>query len=209
MSSDDEATEDNRAGRDSFVSFAVGDATEVDDATEENRAGRDSYVSFAMDDATEENRAGRDSYISFAIDGDDIVDYLDVNEESRESSQGSEGSEGSHDEGEDRLGPMEGEVQEPRVLPNQAEMAKQNSKKRLSIVTDIETGKQGGARGHSAHVSVYRVLMPICSASIRYHFSLLTDIFCSVDYPGNCCQPSEKSEIPSSQTTRRFHGSKR
>lgn len=174
------------------------------EATEENRARRDS--SFAMDDATEENTARVGSYVSFAIDGDDIVEFADANGAGRESSQGSEGS---HDEGEDRLGPMEGEVQEPRILPKQAEMVKQNSHKRVSVVTDIETGKQGGARGHSAHVSLYRALMSRCSASIRDHFSLLNDIFCSVDYSGNCCQPSEKSELPSSQTIRKVHGSKR
>jgi hypothetical protein len=155
MSSDDDATEENRSRMDnSFVSFAM------DEATEENRARRDSFFSFGADDATEENRARVGSFVSFAIDGDDIVEYTDANGENRESSDESEGSEESHDEGEDRLGPMEGEVQE--VLPKQAEMAKENSKKRLSVVTDIETGKQGGARGHSALVSVYRALMPRC-----------------------------------------------
>ena len=151
MSSDDDATEENRARRDSFVSFAM------DGATEENRARVGSFVSFGIDDATEDNRARVGSFASFAIDGDDIVEYTDTNGENIESS---EGSEGSHDEGEDRLGPMGGEVQE--VLPKQAEIAKQNSKKRLSVVTDIETGKQGGARGHSAHVSVYQALIPRC-----------------------------------------------
>ncbi len=146
----DESTEDNRARRDSFVSFAV------DESTEENRARRDSFVSFAMDESTEDNRSRRDSFVSLAIDGDDIVEYSDAHGESRESSQGSQGSQESHDEGEDRLGLMEGEVQEPRVLPKQAELAKKNSKKRLSVVTDIETGKHGGARAHSAQVSVYR-----------------------------------------------------
>jgi hypothetical protein len=173
-----------------------------DESTEEDRARRDSFVSFAMDESTEENRAGRDSFVSFAIDGDDIVEYSDAHGESRESSQGSQES---HDEGEDRLGPMEGEVQEPRVLPQQAEMAKKNSKKRLSGVTDIETGKHGGARAHSAQVSVYRALMSSGSASIQYNCSLYIDPFSSVDYPGNCCQRSEKSELPSYQTIRKFN----
>jgi hypothetical protein len=207
------STEENRARIDSLVAFAM------DDATEANRSRRDSNVSFAIDDATDDNRARIDSFVSRGenrarrdsnfsfVDGDDIVEYTDANGE--KSSQGSEESERSHDEGEDRLGPMEGEVQKPRVLPRQAEIAKQNSKKRLSSVTDIETGKQGGARGHSAHVSVYRALMSRCSASKRYHFSLLIDIFCSLDYPGKRSQSSEKSELPSSPKIRKFHGSKR
>jgi hypothetical protein len=178
MSSDDEASEDNSARGDSFVSFAMDESTEDNrarrEATEESRARMDSFVSFAMDESMEGNRARKDSafsvamdesmednrarddsFISFAVDGDDIVEYTDAQGEgSRESSQGSQRSEESHDEGEDRLGPMEGEVQPPRVLPRQVEIAKKNAKKRLSVATDIETGKHGGARAHSAQVSV-------------------------------------------------------
>jgi hypothetical protein len=214
MSSDDEVTDDNSARAESFVSFALDESTEdnrafvsftMDEATEENRARRDSAFSFAMDESTDDNGVRGDSFISFAVDGDDIVEYTDAQGKGRESSQGSQGSEESHDEGEDRLGPMEGEVQKPRVLPRQAEIAKKNTKKRLSAVTDIETGKHGGARAHSAQVSVFRALMFGDSALIQRHCSLYIDPFLFVDYPGNCCQQSEKSELPSFQKVRRFH----
>jgi hypothetical protein len=161
------------------------------------------------DEATEEDRV-RDSLVSFDVNGDDMVDYPDQLGESRES-MGSQGSQGSHDEGEDRLGPMEGEVQEPRVLPRIADraaaMSKQGSKARLSSGIDIETGKQGGARAHTALVSVYRALLQCIPFFLR-NFSLPLYPFCSVDSLGKSFR-REKSGLPSSQTIRKFHSSKR
>lgn len=158
------------------------------------------------DEAAEQNRRRRDlsSFVSFANDDDDIIEDSDaLGESTRESaeSEGSEGSQESHDEGEDRLGPMEGQVQEARVLPRQAaRMALQNknAKQRLSIGIDIETGKNGGARANSAHVSVYRALVFSGSASIQHHFSLPIKPFCFLGYPASYF----KSGLPSSQNVR-------
>jgi hypothetical protein len=109
------------------------------------------------DEAMEENNVRRDTVVSFNVNGDDRVEYSDA------------GSQGSHDEGEDRLGPMESEVQEPRALPNAAVTTKQGSKKRLSSGNDKETGKNGGAKAHTALVSVHRALVSSVSASRQYH----------------------------------------
>jgi hypothetical protein len=112
------------------------------------------------DEATDENNVQMDTIVSYNVNDEDKVEYSDT------------GSPGSHDEGEDRLGPMADEVHEPRALPNAAATTNQGARKRLSSGIDIETGKQGGARAHTALVSVYRALMSSVSASMQYHLFL-------------------------------------
>lgn len=109
-------------------------------------------------EASEDTNGGRESVVSFDVngDGETILDYSDHFVKSYKSHDAQSHDSHSHNEGRDRLGPMEGDNQAPKPLPNASMNVTQVHSRRVSHVRDLTTGKQGGVRAHKALVSVFR-----------------------------------------------------
>jgi hypothetical protein len=104
--------------------------------------------------------AGSGSNVSFAGNHDiltDDDDFMQVGAAVIEHSAHFDDEESSHSEGDDQLGPMEGENQNPKETKYTKgyvnASVRTDTKLRTSLKTDLATGIQGGARAHKALVS--------------------------------------------------------